>query len=482
MTRFKQTLCFGLIVCSAIFLNAAETRHPNIVLLFADDMGYGEVQGLNPERGKIPTPHLDQLIKEGMHFTDAHTASSVCTPSRYALLTGRYCWRTTRQSGVTTGGGDPLIADDRLTVAELLQEQGYATAIAGKWHLNFHYEGERATVGTRIPDGPITRGFETWLGFHHARNMKELIKDDTIIEIIDPIDMLPRTTDFAVAYINQRAANAKTGKPFFLYVPFGSPHTPIVPTKAWEGKSGLSLYADFVMMTDGMAGRIIDAIDANGLKENTLVIFSCDNGTSARPSNAKQLEQNGHFSSADLRGYKADLWDGGHRVPFIVRWPGGGVEAGSRSDQLIGLSDVTATFAEITRYALPDNAAEDSISFLPALTGKDIPQEREAIVHHSISGHFSIRKGKWKLLLASGSGGWTAPKKTQNGPVIQLYDMSKDLGETTNLQDKHPEQVAELTKLLKSYVAQGRSTPGPTMKNDTDDIQLHKDGQKKKTR
>jgi arylsulfatase A len=480
MNGIKRALCFGLIVCSAISLNAAEASRPNIVLLFADDMGYGEVQGLNPERGKIPTPHLDRLIKEGMHFTDAHTASSVCTPSRYALLTGRYCWRTKRQSGVTTGGGDPLIADDRLTVAELLQEQGYATAIAGKWHLDFHYEGARATVGTRIPDGPITRGFDTWLGFHHARNMKELIKDDTIVEIIDPIDMLPRTTDFAVATINQRAADAKAGKPFFLYVPFGSPHTPIVPTKAWEGKSGLGKYADFVMMTDGMVGRIIDAIDANGLNENTLVIFSCDNGTSAGPANAKQLERSGHFSSADLRGYKADLWDGGHRVPFIVRWPGGGVEAGSRSDQLIGLSDVTATIAEITRYALPENAAEDSISFLPALTGKDIPQEREAVVHHSISGHFSIRKGKWKLLLASGSGGWTAPKKDPKGPAIQLYDMSKELGETTNLQGQHPQQVAELTKLLESYVANGRSTPGPTMKNDTDTIKLYKDNQKKK--
>jgi arylsulfatase A-like enzyme len=463
--KIQLTLA-GIIAATAI-LNAAVTKRPNIVLMYADDMGYGEVQALNPERGKIPTPNLDKLITEGMTFTDAHTASSVCTPSRYALLTGRYAWRTRLQGGVLTGAGEPLIAENRLTLAKMLKENGYSTAISGKWHLDFHYDGPRATVGTTIPDGPITRGFDTWLGFHHARNMKELCKDDQIIEIVDPIEMLPRTTDFAVDYINQKAADAKNGKPFFLYVPFGSPHTPIVPTEEWIGKSGLGKYGDFVMMTDGMAGRVIDAIDANGLADNTIVIFSSDNGTS-RKCKFDDLKEQGHYPSAYLRGSKADLWDGGHRVPFILRWPNGGVNPGSRCDQLIGLSDMTATVADLIGYELPENAAEDSLSFLPAIHGKQIVSEREAIVHHSISGHFAIRKGKWKLLLASGSGGWTKPVYNHDGPQVQLYDMSKDLSEQKNLQAEFPEVVSELTKLLESYVANGRSTPGSVMKNDAE--------------
>jgi arylsulfatase A-like enzyme len=450
---------------------------PNIVVLFADDMGYGEVHALNPERGKIPTPNLDKLVRSGMTFTDAHSASSVCTPSRYALLTGRYAWRTHLQHGVSTGGGVPLIAKDRLTIASMLKLKGYSTAISGKWHLDFHWDGPRGKVGTRIPDGPLTRGFDTWLGFHHAREMKVLCKDDKVIEIIDPVAMLPRTTEFAVDFIQSKGKEAKNGKPFFLYMAFGSPHTPILPTAEWIGKSGIGKYGDFVMMTDGMAGRIIDAIDAHGLTDNTIVIFSADNGTS-NAAEIPALQQQGHYPSAQFRGSKADLWDGGHRVPFIVRWPGRKIKAGTTCDQLIGLTDLTATIAGIVGCELPETAAEDSISFLPAFTGQPVVGARKAIVHHSINGKFGIRTPKWKLLLAPGSGGWSSPTdaqaRGQGLPDIQLYDMEQDESEQTNLQAKHPEVVAELTRLLKDYVANGRSTPGAAAENDIDPIDLWK--------
>lgn len=461
---------------------AGAATRPNIVVLFADDMGYGEVHALNPERGRIPTPNLDNLVQSGMTFTDAHTASSVCTPSRYALLTGRYAWRTRLQQGVSTGGGEPLIADDRLTIASMLKRMGYSTAISGKWHLDFHWDGPRNQVGTRIPNGPLTRGFDTWLGFHHAREMKVLCKDDKVIEIIDPVEMLPRTTDFAVDFIHAKAEEAKDGKPFFLYMAFGSPHTPIVPTAEWIGKSGLGKYGDFVMMTDGMAGRIIDAIDANGLTDNTIVIFSADNGTS-KAADIPALQQQGHFPSAHFRGSKADLWDGGHRVPFIIRWPGGNIQAGSTCKQLIGLTDLTATIAGIVGCALPETAAEDSISFLPALKGQPVVSGRKGIVHHSISGKFGIRTPKWKLLLAPGSGGWSSPTdaqaRAQGLPDIQLYDMEHDESEQSNLHAEHPEVVAELTRLLKDYVANGRSTPGAPAENDIDTIDLWKKRVKK---
>ncbi len=470
----------GLVwVVSALCVFGAKkgVDRPSIVILFADDMGYGEVQALNPERGKIPTPHLNALAQEGMVFTDAHTASSVCTPSRYALLTGRYAWRTYLQYGVCNGAADPLIAADRLTLASMLKEKGYNTAISGKWHLDFNYDGERCTPGTTIPDGPITRGFDTWFGFHHAREMKELCKDDQVIEVIRPHDMLPRTTDFAVDYINEQAEAAKNGTPFFLYMAFGSPHVPHLPTEEWVGKSGLGKYGDFVMMTDGMAGKIIDAIDANGLTDNTLILFSCDNGTS-KAAKIEELEKNGHFPNAHFRGCKTDVWEGGHRVPFIVRWPNGDVKAGSTCDELIGLSDMTATLADLVGYTLPETAAEDSISFLPALSGKRMAHPRKNIVHHSGAGRFSIRCGKWKLILSPGSGGLSFPDfKTdwEHGlPEIQLYDLEKDVVEQNNLQAQHPEMVAELIALLEKQVKNGRSTAGAAQPNDTKKIDIWK--------
>ena len=483
-------------VLTLIFLIPATCRgdhtgqRPNIVFIFADDMGYGEVQALNPRRGKIATPNLDRLVAEGLTFTDAHTASSVCTPSRYALLTGRYCWRSRLQRGVVTGNDDPLLAADQPTVQGLLQDHGYTTAIIGKWHLNYNYAGKHskrgkdprgknfspapAPVGTRIPDGPVTRGFDYYYGFHHAREMSSLCENDRIIEEIDVVEMLPRLTAKAVDYIAQQAASKEN--PFFLYLPLSSPHTPIVPSQEWIGKSGLGPYADFVMQTDGTVGEVLAAIDKAGVAENTLVFFSCDNGTS-KAAGIQGLQAKGHFPSGDFRGSKADIWDGGHRVPFLVRWPGGGISAGSSTGHLVCLADLYATLGEMLGFEPPADAAEDSFSFWPVLRGGEVVLPREAIVHHSISGHFAIRRGPWKLCLAYGSGGWSGPKekdaKKEGRPAVQLYQMQDDVGEQQNLEARYPEKTRELIALLEKYVERGRSTPGPPLKNDAR-IQLWK--------
>lgn len=482
----KISLLLGL-ACSTLL--AAEK--PNIVFLFCDDFGYGDIQALNPERSKILTPELNKLAAEGMIFTDAHTSSSVCTPSRYGLMTGRYNWRTKLQSGVVQGHAPNLIAADRPTIATVLQSQGYHTGIIGKWHLNFRYldpetgkdvvkKGKKSVpVGTKIPDGPTTRGFNYYHGFHHAGSMEGVIENDTVIAHDPTINMLPRITQKSVAYINERAKNKQ--QPFFLYVPYGSPHTPIVPTPEWQGKSGINPYADFVMQNDHSVGQILKAIDDNGIADNTLVIFSSDNGCS-KAAKIDDLQAKGHYPSAHLRGSKADLWDGGHRVPFLVKWPKI-IKPGTTCDQLICLTDFFATVCAIENVPLPANSAEDSVSFLPALTAQPIPTTRQGVIHHSISGHFSYRSGDWKLLLAKGSGGWTAPQEIElkdksNIPKGQLYNLTKDPGETTNLYEANPEIVADLLTKLEKDVTNGRSTEGPAAKNDIETIILWKEAEK----
>jgi len=486
-------------------LHAAEAPvKPNIVYILTDDLGYGDVQCLNPERGKIKTPQLDKLASQSMAFTDAHGGSSVCTPTRYGLLTGRYAWRTRLQSGVLDGTNDPpLISAGRLTVPALLKQHGYATAALGKWHLGFGSElpadaklpdkkalkqengGKRPPgslglpVGSRIIDGPITRGFDEFWGCSNARTMSSLIENDKVIEFIKPIDMLPRLGKRAVSYINDHAAPAKEGKPFFLYLALTSPHAPIVPTPEWQGKSGLGSYGDFVMQTDAVVGDVLAALDQCGLTENTLVIFTSDNGCSP-VAGIDKLEKLGHFPSAQFRGYKADIWDGGHRVPFFARWPGK-VKAGSHNPQLICHTDLMATCAELLGVTLPDTAAGDSVSILPALSGTDHAPIHEAVVHHSIHGRFAIRQGPWKLELCPGSGGWGAPGDgdalKQGLPAVQLYNVSDDVAEKHNIQADHPEIVGRLTKLLEKYIADGRSTPGVKLNNDVP-INLNKAGAK----
>ena len=471
---------------------------PNIVYILADDLGYGDVQCLNPQRGKIRTPNFDKLASQGMTFTDAHSGSSVCTPTRYGVLTGRYAWRTRLQSGVLEGFSAPLIASGRLTVPAFLKQQGYSTLCVGKWHLgmNFAHSGNSEPKGSKarkaafavdwskpIADGPVSCGFDTFFGISASLDMppfvyiendrftqpatgtKKFVRSGPAAVDFEAVDVLPAFSHKACESIAARAADAKAGKPFFLYLPLNSPHTPLVPSKEWQGKSGLGDYGDFVMQTDAVVGEVLAALERNGLAENTLVIATSDNGC-APYIGAAELEAKGHFPSAQFRGYKADIWDGGHRVPFLVRWPGK-VKAGSQSAQLVCHTDLMATCADLLGAKLPDTAGEDSVSILPALLGSDSNPIHEGVVHHSIKGRFAIRQGPWKLEFCPGSGGWAKPgddeAKKLGLPDVQLYDVMADAGETKNVQSEHPDVVERLTKLL---VQTGRSTPGAPQKND----------------
>ncbi len=487
MKLITAILTTCLLLCVPAF--AATAEKPNIVYILCDDLGYGDVKCLGGERSKIATPNLDRLAGGGMIFTEAHSSSAVCTPTRYGILTGRYNWRSTLQKGVIYSYAPPLIDKNRLTVASLLKQNGYATACIGKWHVGMTVD--KTDQHAPIKDGPTTRGFDYYYGVYGSMDNQPigLIENNKCLEEAttwknyqknNAVKVLPALTSKAVEYIGQQA---KEKAPFFLYLALNSPHLPIVPTKEWVGKSGLGLYGDFVMQTDWSVGQVMEALEKAGIANNTLLIFTSDNGFSPQ-ANAKALEEKGHFPSEFRRGYKADIWDGGHRIPFIARWPGK-IKAGGRTDQIICLTDLMATSAEIVGTKLPDNAGEDSVSILPVLLGTATEPVREAVVHHSIRGNFAIRQGQWKLELCKGSGGWSKGGITDEPG--QLYDMSKDVGERKNEYNEHPEIVSRLIKLLEKYVADGRSTPGPALKNDVSvDIwkkaASHDDGHKKPTK
>lgn len=476
----KYFLFIVLLACCFIKTQAQQT--PNIVYILCDDLGYGDVQFLNKERGKILTPNIDKLAQQSMTFTDAHSGSSVCTPTRYGVLTGRYSWRSELQSGVLLGGKefDPLIAKDRLTVPALLAKANYHSAVIGKWHLGFHFQDEKGNtltvknknftsgvpVGTIIPDGPISRGFNYYYGFHHAASISTLIENDKVIDEVAPIEMLDLLSNRACSYIDEQA---KTKKPFFLYLALNSPHSPIVPSKQWQGKSSVGSYGDYVMQTDDVVGKVMQALNKNGLDENTLVIFTSDNGCSYPAANGKKLESEyGHYASAQFRGSKSDVWEGGHRVPFIVRWTGT-IKPNTFNATTICATNLMATCAEITGLTIPENAGEDSFSMLALLKGKKA-KNKVPVISHSINGNFSIRDGNWKLELCPGSGGWTQPTdakaKKEGLPLIQLYDLKKDEAEATNVYKENPKVVAKLTSELMRIINNGRSTPGRTQKND----------------
>jgi len=493
----------------AFSIRAAET--PNIVFILADDQGYGDVSAYNPE-SKIPTPNIDRIAGEGIRFTDAHTSSSVCTPTRYSILTGRYHWRTRLQRGVLGGFSRPLIAKDRLTVAGLLKTKGYYTAAVGKWHLGMDWplksgavaddggdfsgkfkDGWKVDYQAPIQNGPVDRGFDTFFGisasldmppyvFIHDRLPTEMATVEKAFHRKGPagakfeaIDVLPTLTKRTLQIINDRSASAKQGHPFFIYFALNAPHTPIVPTREWQGKSGINKYADFTMQVDWTVGQVLDALDQNGLTKNTLLVFSTDNGCSPS-ANIPELQKAGHYPSYIYRGHKADIFEGGHRVPFVVRWPDH-VAPGTKSDQLIGQFDLMATAAEIVGADIPDTAGEDSVSFLPALLGKDKSPLRKGLVSQSINGSFAIRKENWKLALCPGSGGWSDPRPGRADmsrmPPKQLYDLSKDPGEKHNLYESNPEKAQELQSLLEGWIKSGRSTGGADQANDVP-IQLIK--------
>jgi arylsulfatase A-like enzyme len=486
------------LVFACLGLLAAD--RPNIIVILADDQGFGDLGANNPQ-SKIATPHLDALAKGGLRFTDGHTSSGVCTPTRYSLLTGRYHWRTRLQSGVLGGFSPPLIAKDRLTVAGMLKQQGYATACFGKWHLGMSFplkdgrladdggnysrsfeDAAAVDYGRDIVDGPVDHGFDTFYGISASLDMPPFvwIKDRRVTEIpsatktwirtgpagprFEAVDVMPSVIDHSIAFIE---AQKKTdpAKPFFIYIPLNAPHTPIVPTKEFQGTSGINPYADFVKQVDHDVGRLLASLEKQGLTENTLVVFTADNGCSPM-ANISELQKASHEPSYIYRGHKADLYEGGHRVPFLVRWPSK-VQPGV-SPALVGQIDFLATFADITGASVPAAMAEDSVSFLPVLRG-DRSEGRQGIVSQSINGSFAIRDGQWKLCLSAGSGGWSSPKpgaEEAGLPPVQLYDLSKDPGERKNLQAEFPERVAAMKAELEKIIARGRSTPGAELAND----------------
>ncbi|MEL6922608.1 MAG: arylsulfatase [Bacteroidota bacterium] len=488
------TLAGALSACQSDSAKTSDPTRPNIIYILADDLGYGDISAFN-ENSKINTKHVDQLVAQGIGFSDAHSGSAVCTPTRYGVLTGRYSWRSSLKSGVTWTLSPHLIDPNRLTVGKLLQEAGYHTACIGKWHLGFDWKmisEKQADYAAPIQNGPNTMGFDYFFGIKASLDIPPYfyIENDRItastIDTIDAWDMtgmemwrkgaigddfkhievLPKLTEKATAYINERA---ETKQPFFLYFPLPAPHTPILPTDRFREMSNTNAYGDFVLMVDDVVGQIMQALDNNKLTNNTFIVFTSDNGCSPRADFA-QLDSLGHHPNYRFRGHKADIYEGGHHVPFAARWPAM-VPAGQRSEQTICLTDFLRTCAAITRSKLPPNAAEDSYDLLPLLRGEANEEPlREATVHHSVNGSFAIRQGDWKLIFCPGSGGWSYPRPEQTKeldlPAVQLYNLKKDIGETENLAEAHPEKVAQLTQLMQRYVDEGRSTPGAPQSNE----------------
>ena len=486
-------LSIWLLGCHPLASHAQDTKHPNIVFILADDLGYGDVKCFNPE-GRIPTPHIDKLAQQGMRFTDAHAASSVCTPSRYAILTGRYPWRSEEQQGVLSGYDKPLIDSDRLTVAGLLKNEGYYTACIGKWHLGMNWPlkpgydtiktGWEIDYSRPVQQGPDTRGFHYFYGISASLDMPPylFIENDRAVSIpsvtkqfpwrkgpaasgFEAVNVLPSITRKAQKTI---ATQAKKKRPFFLYLALPSPHTPIVPDQSFLGKSGMTAYGDYVMETDWAVGQVMKTLDSMKISDNTIVFFASDNGCTPSVLGKYRLEKSGHYPSYIFRGYKSDIWDGGHRIPLVVRWPGT-VPAGAVSNDLVSLTDFMATCADILKITLPGDAAVDSYTILPALRNEAHEQVRPTIVYASIGGYFSIQQGKWKLAFCPGSGGWESPNNKQaflkGWPLVQLYDMDTDITERMNVEAQHPEVVERLTRLMEQYISNGRSTPGKFERN-----------------
>ncbi len=452
---------------------------PNIVVILADDMGYGDA-GCYNANSRIPTPHLDKLASEGMRFTDAHSPSAVCSPTRYGLLTGRYAWRTELKRGVLWAWDRPLIEEDRLTLASMLKQSGYHTACIGKWHLGWEW---KTADGTPMPTplkigeanhelrvklaqvvdytkplggGPLAAGFDTYFGddvinqppyLWIENNRCQTQPTEPLLKSIrkgssngpatpgwDQSKVLPRITRRAVQYIEERGE--QKGTPFLLYFALTAPHVPVMPSKPYVGRSKYGSYGDFVHQVDAIVGEITEALNRTGLAENTLLIFTSDNGSYA-PRKA------GHSPNGVLRGSKTQIFEGGHRVPFLLRWPGK-IKGGSVNNQLVGINDVMATVAAIVDYKLPDNAAEDSVNLLPALWDPAKPV-RQSLVNHSLAGEFAIRDGNWKLILDS------------NLSPTQLYNLGNDLSEKNNVYAEHPEVVNRLASKLKQQCQAGRS-------------------------
>ena len=507
--RFIVVVGIGIINgCAA----PSSDKQPNIIFILADDLGYGDVSCYN-EEGKIATPHIDRLAANGIRFTDAHSGSAVCTPTRYGFLTGRYAWRSRLKRSVLNGVSPPLIEKGRMTVASLLKSQGYHTAMIGKWHLGWDFQFKTDARPKAIPDsfsydpnklpidytkpvrnGPNVNGFDEYFAicgsldmnpYVYVENGRITAAPDRVTENTEKrfwrkgltgadfkhIEVMPTFVERSVQYIERRA---QTGQPFFLYLALPGPHTPILPVAEFEGSTRTNHYGDFVAQCDAHVGEIVTALRQAGILDNTMLIFTSDNGCSPM-ANFKELAAVGHNPNYIYRGHKADIFEGGHRVPYIVQWPAA-IRPGQVSDETICLTDTLATVAEELGVKLPDNAGEDSVSHLSVLLGKASGPVRQATVHHSFDGVFAIRQGHWKLIFNPGSGGWSYPSPFSDAallktlPPLQLYNLNEDPGEKQNLLNDYPEKVRYLTDLMDKYVKQGRSTPGVAQSNDGETV------------
>lgn len=488
-----STLFLALLVTC---LTAAPETRPTIVVFLADDLGTGDVTALSGSC-RIRTPYLDGFAVESTRLTDYHTSSAVCTPTRYGILTGRYAWRTQLQSGVLNGDSPALIARGRPTVASALRDVGYRTVCIGKWHLGLDWQ--KGTDGK--PDfskpfggGPTAQGFETFYGVAASADMPPyvLLEGDKVTatptatfgQTITPArvgpaapgwkaeDLLENVTQRAIAELRKCRDDKR---PLFLYIPLPSPHTPIAPSQMWKGRSGISAYADFVMETDHCVGRILMALQETGRAESAFVVFTSDNGCSPA-ANFADLREKGHDSSAGFRGMKSDLYEGGHRVPCMVRWPGH-IERGGSSDALAGSTDLYATCLAVAGVTPPLGGGEDSVSLLPVLLG-EAKSVRESYIMHSIDGRFAFRKGPLKYLACRGSGGWSSPNAKDRDYLRlspdQLFDIAEDPSEETNLARARPVDVEKLWAELTAQVKAGRTTPGPASANDVE-VELKRD-------
>lgn len=472
----------ALVVAPGAALSAADSpkspAKPNVVILLADDMGYGDPLCFNPQ-SKIATPNIDRLAREGMRFTDAHAPGPLCHPSRYGLMTGRYPFRT----DITRWPKQPLIEKGQVTIASFLRDQGYRTAMVGKWHLGFREAG----YDQPLPGGPVDCGFQTFFGFrastdispyfyirgdravtpptnhieeHHSPgwtpSQGEFWRQGGIAPGLDLKDVLPKLTDEACAVISKLAGNKPSARqPLMLYLAYTAPHTPWLPSPEFAGKSDAGMYGDFVTMVDAQIGRVLAALEQADLVQDTLLIFTSDNGPMWLPADVTRF---GHDAAGGLRGMKGDAWEAGHRMPFIVRWPGR-VKAGTVTDQTVCFTDLLATFADICGARLPSGAGLDSFSVLPVLEGrqpKGQPIRGPIVMRAGSSPAMMIRSGDWKLINQLGSGGFTQPKTIQprpGDPAGQLYNLRNDLAETNNLYLKHPEIVARLQAEMKRIVS-----------------------------
>lgn len=466
---------------------SGQAKQPNIVLVLVDDMGFGDAGSFNPE-SKIPTPNLDALAQQGMRFTDAHAPGPLCHMSRYGLVTGRYPFRT----NVSRWNKHALIRPNQVTVASFLKDNGYATAMVGKWHLGF----EEAGYSNPLPGGPVDVGFDRFFGIRASTDIPPYfyIRGDRAVmpptENIaanntdgwSPIqgefwraggiapdlklhDVLPRFADEAVNVIEQHA-QSQSESPLFLYVAFPAPHTPWLPSKEFEGSSDAGLFGDFMAMVDAMTGRIVASLEQNHLASNTLFIFTSDNGPVWYEADVARFM---HDSSGGWRGMKADAWEAGHRMPMIVRWPGR-TTGGTQTDHLVCFTDIMATLADAIDKPLPEQAGPDSVSFLPVLTGEsaDAGALRDTWVMRSGGGMMIVRDGDWKWIDGIGSGGFSKPRRVDklrgSAPSTQLYNLAEDPAEMVNVANLFPERVEKMRSILKKALAEGLDPDSPLAK------------------